>query len=96
MAFCMSKQVPEKYKFVFASIKPLNYTPLLLKKSNTKLQKKVSFNSMKEVKIIQTTHLSNTYFKKLETTTRTKQNKIRLMYFALDFSIKELLFLKIN
>ena len=90
--FRLSKQVREAYKFVFANIELLDYSPLLFKKKNTKLQKKVSFNPMKEIKIIQTPHLSDTYFEKLDTTIRTKQNKIRLMYFALDFSIKEHLF----
>ena len=91
-AFRLSKQVPEAYELVFANIESLDYSPLLFKKKNTKLQKRVSFNPMKEIKQSQTTHLSDNYFEKLNTTIRTKENKIRLMYFALDFSMKELLF----
>ena len=91
-AFRLSKYVPQAYKFVFTNLESLDYSPLLFKKKNTKLQKRVSFNPMKEIKQIQTTHLSDNCFEKLNTTIRTKENKIRLMYFALDFSIKELLF----
>ena len=91
-AFHLSKYVLQAYKFVFANIESLDYSPLLFKKKNTRLQKRVSFNPMKEIKQSQTTHLSDNYFEKLNTTIRTKENKIGLMYFALDFSIKEFLF----